>query len=134
MNMDLETIHGLLVKMGQRLDKIEERLDKIEERLDKMDERFDKMDERFDKMERRFDGLEKVLEDNLNRMDARFDDQAARLDRHAALWQTGRRWSNRMDQWAEKIDAALEVKDKQIADLTGRLEDLEHNRPPATSS
>lgn len=113
MNMDLETIHGLLVKMDQRLDN---------------------MDRRFDKLERRFDGLEKFLEDNLNRMDARFDDQSARLERHAALWQTGRRWSGRMDRWAEKIDAALEVKDKQIAALSTRIDNIERNRPPAPSS
>jgi len=55
----------------------------------------------------------------------RFDNQALRLDRHAALWQTGRRWSTRMDDWAEKVDAALETKDRQIADLRRRVDDLE---------
>ena len=57
----------------------------------------------------------------------RFDTQAARLERHAALIQTGSRWTSRMNDWAEKIDRALETKDKQIADITKRLEDLEGN-------
>jgi hypothetical protein len=55
----------------------------------------------------------------------RFDTQATRLDRQAALWQTGRRWSARMDDWAEKIDQALETKDREIAELRQRLTNLE---------
>jgi len=58
-------------------------------------------------------------------MGTRFDTQATRLERHAALWQTGQRWSGRMDQWAEKVDAALEVKDREIAELRERIKQLE---------
>ena len=42
--------------------------------------------------------------------------QAARLERQAMLRETGRRWSDGMDIWAAKIEAALETKDRQIAD------------------
>jgi hypothetical protein len=35
---------------------------------------------------------------------ARYDNQSGRLDRHAALWQTGRRWSAKMDDWAQKME------------------------------
>jgi hypothetical protein len=35
-----------------------------------------------------------------------------------------------MDIWAEKIDAAIETKDREIAELRERLNKLEH-RPPS---
>jgi hypothetical protein len=41
------------------------------------------------------------------------------------MWQTGRRWSSRMDDWAENVDAAFETKDREIAELRSRLEKLE---------
>ena len=34
-------------------------------------------------------------------------------------------WLSRMTDWSEKIDSQLEAKDKQIADLTRRIERLE---------
>jgi hypothetical protein len=34
-------------------------------------------------------------------------------------------WTNWMNAWSEKIDAALEQKDKQIADILERLRKLE---------
>jgi hypothetical protein len=58
-------------------------------------------------------------------MDARFDTQATRLDRQGGLLNAGSRWSSRMDSWAEKIDAAMESKDREIADLRERLIRLE---------
>jgi hypothetical protein len=36
-----------------------------------------------------------------------------------------------MNEWPEKIDSALDVRDKQIADLTRRVEKLEGNPPAA---
>ena len=39
------------------------------------------------------------------------------------LWETGRRWSDGIDTWAAKIEAALETKDRQIADLAGRIDE-----------
>lgn len=71
------------------------------------------------------ESLEREMRDGFQAMATRFDNQASRLDRHAALWQTGHRWSGRMDQWAERIDAALDVKDQQIAELRERIERLE---------
>jgi len=56
---------------------------------------------------------------------SRFDIQAARLERQGALIQTGSRWTARMNDWADKIDSALEQKDKQIAELAARVAKLE---------
>jgi hypothetical protein len=64
----------------------------------------------------------------LARITTPFDTQAARLERDAALIQTGSRWTSRMNDWAEKVDRALETKDQQIAALTKRIEQLEGNR------
>jgi len=71
------------------------------------------------------ESLEREIHGGFAEMHTRFDTQAARLDRHAAMWQTGRRWSARMDDWAEKIDAALEAKDRELKDLRARLDKLE---------
>ena len=69
--------------------------------------------------------LEREIRTGFAQMNTRFDTQATRLDRHAALWQTGSRWSGRMDVWAEKVDAAIETKDREIAELRERLIKLE---------
>jgi hypothetical protein len=50
---------------------------------------------------------------------SRLDPQAGRCQ--TLLWETGRRCSDGMDIWAAKIEAALETKDRQIADLAGRI-------------
>jgi hypothetical protein len=71
------------------------------------------------------DSLEREIRDGFSQMNTRFDNQAARLDRHAALLQTGSRWTNRMNKWAEQVDAALEKKDREIAELRARLDRLE---------
>jgi chromosome segregation ATPase len=69
------------------------------------------------------------VQQSIVQLNGRFDTQAARLERHAGLWQTGARWSNRMDTWAEKVDASLEAKDREIGELRERLQRLE--RPSA---
>jgi hypothetical protein len=61
----------------------------------------------------------------IDQLNSRFDTQAARLDRHAGYWQAGTRWSSRMDVWAEKVDGALETKDREIAELRERLLKIE---------
>jgi hypothetical protein len=71
------------------------------------------------------ESLESEMYEGFSAMSARLDNSSARLDRHADYWQTGRRWGGRMEEWAEKIDKALEVKDHQILDLTERLRRLE---------
>jgi predicted RNase H-like nuclease (RuvC/YqgF family) len=76
-------------------------------------------------LEREIQGLAREVREGFAQVNTRFDTQATRLDRHAALWQTGRRWSGRMDDWAEKVDAALETKDREIKDLRDRLNKLE---------
>jgi hypothetical protein len=78
-------------------------------------------------LEREIHGLAREMREGFAQVTTRFDTQATRLDRHAALWQTGRRWSGRMDDWAEKVDAALETKDREIADLRARLNKLEES-------
>jgi len=76
-------------------------------------------------LEREIHQVKTTLEQGFAQVNARFDTQAARLDRHAGMWQTGRRWSARMDSWAEKVDGALEAKDREIAELRERLIKLE---------
>ena len=50
------------------------------------------------------------------------------LERHAGLLQTGSRWTNRMNEWAEKIDSNLAKKDKFLAELAERVRKLEEGR------
>ena len=69
--------------------------------------------------------LEREMKGGFSEINARLDDQAIRLERHAMLWQTGSRWSGGMDKWAEKVDSSLDAKDKQIAALRQRVDELE---------
>ena len=78
-----------------------------------------------DSLERELAGLRHDVQEGVGQLNGRFDTQAARLERHAGLWKTGARWSSRMDAWAEKVDAALEAKDRELADLRDRLQRLE---------
>ena len=71
------------------------------------------------------ESLEQEINDFRSDLTGRFDAQAARLERHAALWQTGSRWSARMDAWAEKIDAGQDATQKALAELRERLTALE---------
>jgi hypothetical protein len=79
-------------------------------------------------LEREIGSARTEMKDGFAQVTSRFDTQAARLERHAAYWQTGRRWSGKMEVWAEKIDSLLEVKDRQIAELRTRVEKLESPR------
>ena len=80
-------------------------------------------------LDRKIDAMERTLVERLDHLSTRFDTQAVRLDRHAGLWQAGTRWSSRMDAWAEKIDGALEAKDREIAELRERINKLEKKSP-----
>jgi len=71
------------------------------------------------------ESLERDIQSLRDLITTRFDTQAARLERQGALIQTGSRWTSRMGDWSEKVDAALEQKDKQITELTRRIEKLE---------
>ena len=50
------------------------------------------------------------------------------MDRHEGSLKTGSRWIATMHEWAAKVDTALEVKDRQIGDLSERIQKLEDNR------
>ena len=76
-------------------------------------------------LERELASVRHDIQSGVAQLNNRFDTQASRLERHAGLWQTGARWSSRMDAWAEKVDAALETKDREIAELRERLLRLE---------
>jgi hypothetical protein len=76
------------------------------------------------------ESLEREIQAGFAEVNTRLDRQALRLDRQGSNWQTGRRWSSRMDDWAEKVDAALETKDREIGDLRKRLSNLENRLPP----
>ena len=80
-------------------------------------------------LEREMQGLRremKGLHQRFDEVNARFDNQAIRLDRHAALLQVGSRWTGRINEWAEKVDSAMDVKDRQVADLSERVRKLEN--------
>jgi hypothetical protein len=81
-----------------------------------------------DSLERQIGGIEQEMRAGFVQLNTRFDTQAARLDRQGGLLQAGNRWSGRMNDWAEKIDVALETKDREIAELRRRLDDLEHRQ------
>jgi chromosome segregation ATPase len=73
-----------------------------------------------------------LLQDNLERLDsrqdsflARFDNQSDRLDRQAGLLQTGRVWTVRTDSRIDKVESALEEKDRQIDAISERVRRLE---------
>ena len=78
-----------------------------------------------ERLERELAAYRHEVQQGLAQLNGRFDTQAVRLERHAGLWQTGARWSSRMDAWAEKVDGALEAKDHEIAELRERLQRLE---------
>jgi hypothetical protein len=82
-------------------------------------------------LERELEELRQEMRSGFARIEIRFDTQAARMDRHAALLQTGSRWSGRMNDWAEKVDQALETKEREIAELRARLEKLERRNSAA---
>ena len=58
-------------------------------------------------------------------MTQRFDDQSIRLNRHGGLLQTGNRAVVRLHEWSEKVDASLEAKHKEIAELRARIAQIE---------
>jgi hypothetical protein len=78
-----------------------------------------------DSLERELVGLRQDVQQGIAQLNMQFHTQAARLERHAGLWQAGARWSSRMGPWAEKVDAALETKDRETAELQERLLRLE---------
>lgn len=69
--------------------------------------------------------IKESLERQYEQLSVRAQDQPIRLERHAGLLQTGSRWTVRTQRWQERVDGALEVKDRQIADLNRRIEELE---------
>jgi hypothetical protein len=79
-------------------------------------------------LERDIHGLQQSMDRRFDEIAARFDAQAARLERHAGRLQTGNRWTARMNDWAEKVDAAFDPRDRLIADLSERVRLLESER------
>ena len=71
------------------------------------------------------ESLEKEIHNFRDDMTARFDAQATRLERQGGMMRAANVWLSRMTDWSEKIDSQLEAKDKQIADLVRRIENLE---------
>lgn len=69
--------------------------------------------------------VKESLEREIQALHPRFDDQASRLDRQGALLRAGTRLTTRMSEWAERIDAALETKNHELAEVRKRLTKLE---------
>lgn len=85
------------------------------------------------RMEQSIERLITLLQDNLDRLDsrhdnyiARFDNQADRLDRQTGLLNTGRIWTSRADARIDKLESALEEKDRQIDAISERVRRLEN--------
>jgi hypothetical protein len=55
----------------------------------------------------------------------RFDNQAIRMDHQFGLLEGGRRRIAQIDKSVERINKALEAKDREIAELRARVEKLE---------
>jgi prefoldin subunit 5 len=84
------------------------------------------------RMQQTAERLITLLQNNLDRLDsrqdsflARFDNQADRLDRQAGLLQTGRIWTAKTDARIDKVESALEEKDRQIDAISARVRRLE---------
>lgn len=71
------------------------------------------------------ESLERQMHTGFEEVATRFETQGNRLDRQAALIQTGSRWTNRMNDWAERVDIALDKKDQEISELRDRLKKIE---------
>ena len=80
-------------------------------------------------LERDLARVEEKVDRGFAEVKQRFDDQSARMDRHGGLLRAGSLWISRTDTWAEKVDASLEVKDREIADLRERIARLERKSP-----
>jgi hypothetical protein len=76
-------------------------------------------------LEHEVHGIRTEVGEFRNEVKTRFDTQAARMERQGSLLQVGSRWTTRMNGWAEKVDAALEQKDREIAELRERVKRLE---------
>jgi hypothetical protein len=74
------------------------------------------------------ESLRREMHEGFTRVNERLDLMETRLGRHAALIQTGARWSARMTEWSEKVDRHQSDRDKKIADLEKRVRDLERKR------
>jgi hypothetical protein len=55
----------------------------------------------------------------------RFDAQAARTDRQGGLLRSGQTNLVRLNDWSEKIDRIIEIRDKRLDDIEARLRKLE---------
>ena len=70
------------------------------------------------------ESLEREIRGGFSEMRTRFDNPT-RPDRRVGMLHTGSRWSARMNEWAERVDAALEAQDREIAELRERISRLE---------
>jgi phage shock protein A len=74
------------------------------------------------------ESLEREIRSFRDEMRDRFDTQAARMDRQGGLLRSGQTNLVRLNDWSEKIDAALEARDRDIAELRARITRLESER------
>jgi predicted RNase H-like nuclease (RuvC/YqgF family) len=81
-----------------------------------------------DSLERELHQFRSEVGDFRQEMRNRFDNQAIRMDHQFGLLETGRRRIAHTDKSVEKIYQALEVKDREIAELRARIEKLEGGR------
>jgi hypothetical protein len=58
--------------------------------------------------------LAREMRENVARHDAMLELHRNRLERQGGLLQTGSRWVNRMNQWAERVDRIFDQHDRRL--------------------
>jgi hypothetical protein len=74
------------------------------------------------------ENLERQMEAGFRRLGEKYDAQAARMDRQGGLIRTGQTNIVRLNEWSEKMDQLLAVRDKRIDELEARLAKLEKSQ------
>ena len=108
------------------IERVDAKVDSLDVKIQGVDERLSaRIDSVLQTLVDVKESLEREMAQGFAAVSARFDAQDARLARHGALLQSGSRWSTKMNDWAEKVDSAFAVRDRQFADLSERVTRLE---------
>ncbi len=83
------------------------------------------LEELKESLEREVKALDENVERGFDQLNSRFDTQAQRLNRLNTAWSIARPWSHEVDEWRDRMERLIEIKDRQILDLTRRIDALE---------
>jgi hypothetical protein len=79
-------------------------------------------------LEREVQGLGRDMHDGFADITVRLDKMATRLDHHSNQLLAGTRRIVGLTEWTERFDKALDVRDRQLMDLTERVRRLEQKQ------